>query len=94
MKFVSNELLKYAIVEEAIRNPDNIRAQFVIDEDEEFDVTAAQRVANWDYEPECGERTPEGYNVTCFNCYPYDDQLRAYTMDDGEKILSVKIVGE
>lgn len=94
MKFVSNELLKYAIVEEAIRNPDNIRAQFVIDEGEEFDVTAAQRVANWDYEPEGGERTREGYNMTCFNCYPYDDQLRAYTVDDGEKILSVKIVGE
>ena len=94
MKFVPNELLKYAIVEEAIRNPDKIRAQFVLEEGELFDVESAQRVANWDYEPDGGERTPEGYNVTCFNCYPYDDQLRAYTVDDGEKILSVSIEGE
>jgi hypothetical protein len=29
-----------------------------------------------------------------FDCRPYDDQLRAYTYDDGERIVCVVVQGE
>lgn len=29
-----------------------------------------------------------------FDCVPYDDQLRAYTIDDGEKIIHIIVQGE
>jgi len=35
-----------------------------------------------------------GFTERGFDCTPYGDQLRAYTLDDGNKILSVDIVGE
>jgi len=91
MKFVSIESLKCAIAEEAIRNPNKIRAQFRLNEGEEFDVTAAQHVENWHHDPEGDYHTPEAINLICFNCQPYNGKLCAYTTDKGGEILAVSI---
>ena len=29
-----------------------------------------------------------------FDCFPFDDQMRGYTWDDGEKIVYVEVQGE
>jgi len=30
----------------------------------------------------------------CYNCVPFDDQLRAYIISAGDKILYIKVAGE
>lgn len=41
-----------------------------------------------------GAKTKGTINFRGFDCTPFDDQLRAYTWDDGNQILEVCIQGE
>ena len=36
----------------------------------------------------------DGTYMRGFDCLPYDAQLRAYVIDDGQKILRVEVTGE
>jgi hypothetical protein len=79
---------KETIVAEVRRNPNHIIDQF---EDEIVDVTPALNVKNWKrFEKE----TVDNIVTRGFDCYPYDDQLRAYVTSEDDIIISVVIQGE
>lgn len=85
---------KQAIVDYLKKNPGHVAKQFGPSDDGKTDTefeAPALDAANWMHMPEDddiskGERG--------FDCEPYDDQLRAYTKDDGTKIVAVVVQGE
>jgi hypothetical protein len=89
---ITSDMCKAAIVAKAAENPDYIRSLFVLQPGEQFDISSCTKVKNW--ERMSKEMNDWGFTERGFDCTPYDDQLRAYTLDDGNKILSVEIVGE
>ena len=85
---ISTAICKAEITKIVINNPSIVTDQF--DAGESADP--AKLTKNWK-RIEKG-RMDNGNTERIFDCIPYDDQLRAYVVDDGEKILSVEIVGE
>ena len=78
---------KKAIIDWILQHPGYVPKLFV----EPIDETPATKESNW----KRFEKERRGkLNHRGFDCIPYDDQLRAYTIDDGTKILSVRIEGE
>jgi hypothetical protein len=96
MSNINTDLCKRAIVN-LILNSDNIVAkQFGFTskhqvEIDEFEADA-MKVKNWKRFEKVSEQN--GLVRRGFDCKPYDDQLRAYTWDNGTDILRVEIVGE
>lgn len=73
---------------------EHVRAQFVPDdESQEEAVRASGLPKNWRRRSK--ERVAAGI-LRGFNCYPLDDQLRAYvtTTPDDSTILSIEVIGE
>ena len=91
---------KQAIVDYVKSNPGHVYKQFVGEgEDVVGFESPATKISNWKRrEDDCfdGELSIRGDRITsrAFDCDPYDDQLRAYTKDDGIQIISVEVVGE
>lgn len=94
---VSSEDCKKAIVNTVLDNPGLVAKNFVntsgyeAHEIDDFEA-GAMKTKNWKrFEKEV---EPNGLTRRGFDCKPYDDQLRAYTWDNGDKILKVSIEGE
>ena len=87
MPKVTTAECKQAIVAFVKANPGLISQQFV----DPIDESPAQDVKNW---KRMYKEREDGFNQRAFDCRPYDDQLRAYTRDDGDKITSVIVQGE
>lgn len=51
----------------------------------------ALKKANW---KRWDKTTYQGITKRSFDCTPYDDQLRAYTIDNGTTLLGVDVCGE
>ncbi len=85
---VSSVMCKVEITKMVINNPSIVTDQF--DSGESADP--AKLIKNWK-RIEKG-KMDNGNTERIFDCIPYDDQLRAYVIDDGIKILSVSITGE
>jgi hypothetical protein len=85
---IDTKACKEAIVKSAATDPQRIQALFV----DTVPVEPAKLQKNWVriYK----ERQADGTTMRTFDCKPYDDQLRAYVVDDGQNILSVSIEGE
>lgn len=79
---------KAEIVKIVIANPSIVEDQFVDGES----ADPAKLVKNW--KRMAKEKMDDGNTMRIFDCAPYDDQLRAYVIDNGSKIISVDICGE
>lgn len=103
---IKTEDCKKAIVDFVMKQPGYIAKQFVdvaSSEIASFEAPALKE-KNWarrdkymvsligDYWPSPGKAG----DICCrsFDCRPYDDQLRAYTWDDGSQILKILVEGE
>lgn len=78
---------KEAIVDHIKNNTGCVSSQFVPPEDE----GPAKLLSNW---KRFEKYKQDGETVRGFNCTPYDDQLRAYVYDNGDKIVRIEILGE
>jgi len=85
---ISTAICKAEITKIVINNPSIVTDQF--DAGESADP--AKLTKNWK-RIEKG-KMDNGNTERIFDCTPYNDQLRAYVIDDGEKILEISIVGE
>jgi len=84
---IRSKACKKAIVRWIIQNPGHVASQFHPPKSE----TSAQLEKNW----KRMYKTKEGnLYIRAFNCEPYNDQLRAYTYDDGCTILKIEVQGE
>ena len=79
---------KAEIVKIVIADPSIVEDQF--DEGESADEAKIEK--NW--KRIMKENMSDGNTMRIFDCRPYEDQLRAYVIDDGTKIISVDICGE
>jgi hypothetical protein len=85
---VTTALCKNAIVKMISSNPEIVESQF----DDNESAEPAKLVKNW--KRMYKEKNKDGTFLRVFDCTPYDDQLRAYVVDDGVSIISVNIEGE
>lgn len=105
---IKTEDCKKAIVAFVKNNPGHVASKFV--DEEATDVATFEKPAaltsNWkrefkekvhvvgEYGAAPGRSHKPSINFRCFDCRPYDDQLRAYTWDDGQEILKIRVEGE
>lgn len=92
---ISSNDCKAAIVAYLKTKPGYVAAQFV-DAPTKEDIAAFESYAhlekNWKRFEK--ENQKDGLIRRGFDCKPFDDQLRAYTWDDGNKILKISVEGE
>ena len=90
---------KKAIVDWIKAHPGHVSSQFNPPEPE----IDALKEKNWkrenkrictDLDVMVNPKLKVGMVERMFDCRPYDDQLRAYTYDDGEKIIYLVVQGE
>ena len=85
---ITTDLCKKEIVKIITSNPLIVEDLFCGDES----ADPAKLVKNW--KRILKETRNDGSTLRGFNCVPYDDQLRAYIVDNGVNILSISIEGE
>lgn len=107
MTKIKTEDCKQAIVEFVNNNPGHVSKQFCDIEDQVEFEKPARKTASWKRQLKQKVRTqtipsvPVGSIKRMYECSAteeaeelYEDMLRAYTYDDGEKILHIEVVGE
>jgi hypothetical protein len=106
MTKIKTEDCKRAVVEFIAKNPGCISSQFCLEDSTPEQLVEFEKpsLSTSSWARRSKRRVPgstAGHIERMFECSAtekamdlYEDQLRAYTVDDGEKILSVKICGE
>ena len=84
--YISNDDCKKAIVAYVISNPNYIRSLI----GDQLDKDSYCQIENWHNTSD--HRITNKVTKRWFECYPYNGQLHAYTVDDGSKIDNLEIV--
>lgn len=85
---ITTAICKQEITKIIIKKPSIVENLFCNSES----ADSAKLVKNWKrlYK----EKRKDGCTLRVFDCTPYDDQLRAYVVDNGANIISISIEGE
>ena len=87
---ISEDDCKEAIVALASKQRQKLARDWLPPLSEE-DIAKAIDVSNWEIRD---TELEDSITTRTFNCEPFDDQMRGYTYDDGEKIYLVEVQGE
>lgn len=96
MSNITTQICKDSIVAHLLSTPGSIQSQFT----EQIDESLAHKPSNWKriikrkVDPYEAQVFPGSTHVREFDCVPFDDQLRAVVIDDGNRILHISVSDE